>query len=87
MVITTAEIIFDPLHQTAIAEIADPTRRGRAYGVVGMAQLMGVAFGPLVGGSLLDLLDDHVTIWALIASIGLAQAIAFGAFVRLRRRA
>jgi MFS family permease len=86
MVITAAEIVFDPSHQTAIAEIADPTRRGRAYGVVGMAQLMGVAFGPLTGGALLDLLDSHVAIWALIATIGIAQAITFGLFVRLRRR-
>jgi MFS family permease len=86
-VITTAEIVFDPSHQTAIAEIADPARRGRAYGVVGMAQMLGVAFGPLVGGALLDLLDSHVAIWAAIASIGIAQAITFSAFIRLRRRA
>jgi MFS family permease len=86
MVITAAEIVFDPSHQTAIAEIADPTRRGRAYGVVGMAQLMGVAFGPLTGGALLDLIDSHVAIWAVIATIGIAQAFTFGLFVRLRRR-
>ncbi len=85
-VITAAEIVFDPSHQTAIAEIADPTRRGRAYGVVGMAQLLGVACGPLTGGALLDLLDSHLAIWAAIASIGVAQAATFGLFVRLRRR-
>ena len=86
MTITCAEIVFDPSHQTAIAEIADPARRGRAFGVVGMAQLLGVAFGPLVGGVLLDTFPDDRVVWALIAAIGLAQALTFGLFVRLRRR-
>ncbi|HTJ44232.1 MAG TPA: MFS transporter [Kofleriaceae bacterium] len=85
-VITCAEIIFDPSHQTAIAEIADPLRRGRAFGVVGMAQLVGVAFGPLTGGILLDTMPSATWIWACIATIGLAQAATFALFVRLRRR-
>jgi MFS family permease len=85
-VITCAEIVFDPSHQTAIAEIADPERRGRAFGVVGMAQLLGVALGPLVGGSLLDALASSTWIWAAIASIGVAQAATFALFVRMRRR-
>jgi MFS family permease len=84
--ITCAEIVFDPSHQTAIAEIADPARRGRAFGVVGMAQLMGVALGPLTGGVLLDTFSDDRVVWAAISAIGLAQALTFALFVRMRRR-
>lgn len=86
LVITLGEIVFDPSHQTAIAEIADPTRRGRAYGVVGMAQLIGVACGPLFGGVLLDNLASHTAIWATIAVIGVAQAGVFALFIRARQR-
>jgi MFS family permease len=85
LVITLGEIVFDPSHQTAIAEIADPTRRGRAYGVVGMAQLVGVACGPLFGGALLDSVASHAIIWAAIAAVGAAQAGVFALFIRARR--
>jgi MFS family permease len=86
-VITSAEVLFAPAHQTAIAEVADPAHRGRAFGVVGFAQLIGVAIGPLVGGVLLDTIGarHHVVMWALIAGLGAAQAACFTAFVRKRR--
>ena len=51
-----------------------------------MAQLMGVALGPLVGGVLLDTFDSNRAVWAAISTIGLAQAVTFALFVRLRRR-
>lgn len=83
IVITSSEVMFSPSHQTAIAEIADPAQRGRTYGVVGFAQMAGVAVAPLVGGILFDTIGDHhVAMWALIASIGILQAMCFAAFVR-----
>jgi len=86
-VITLAEIVFTPAQQAAIAEVADPDRRGRAYGVVGMAQILGVACGPLVGGVLLDTIGGRpVLLWAAIASLGLVMAAIFGLFRRLQRR-
>lgn len=90
MTLTGAEVIFDPSHQTAIAEVADPKRRGRTFGVVGFAQTVGIALAPLCGGILLDAFGSHgtsghVTMWALIACFGLGQAACFAAFVRRRR--
>jgi MFS family permease len=88
LTLTSAEVLFDPAHQTAIAECADPAHRGRTYGVVGFAQTLGIALAPLVGGILLDTIGDHhVWIWLGIASIGVAQTACFLAFVRRRARA
>lgn len=88
LVITCAEVLLDPSHQTAIAMVADPARRGRAFGVVGFTQMVGVACAPLVGGGLLDGIGHHhVVMWGLIACIGVAQAAAFTVFIRrLNRR-
>lgn len=83
LVITCAEVLLDPSHQTAIAMVADPARRGRAFGVVGFAQMLGVACAPLVGGALLEGAGPHhVVMWSVIASIGAAEAIAFTVFIR-----
>lgn len=85
--ITAAEVVFNPAHQTAIAEAADPTRRGRAYGVVAFVQMVGIAIAPLFGGLLFDTIGDHhVAMWTTIGVIGLAQTLCFSAFVRQRRR-
>ena len=83
--LTGAEIMFDPAHQTAIAEIADPAHRGRTFGVVGFVQTLGIAIAPVIGGALLDVLGDHhAAMWALIACFGLGQAACFTAYVRRR---
>jgi MFS family permease len=83
LVITCAEVLLDPSHQTAIAMVADPARRGRAFGVVGFAQMVGVACAPLVGGALLEGTGHHhLVMWSVIASIGVAEAIAFTVFIR-----
>jgi len=88
MVLTCAEVLFDPSQQTAIAEAADPAHRGRAYGVVGFAAMIGVAFAPLLGGLLLDGIGDHhAVMWLAIAAIGGAQTVCFIAFVRRRAAA
>jgi MFS family permease len=85
MTLTGAEVIFDPSHQTAIAELADPAERGRTFGIVGLAQMVGIAFAPLVGGILLDTIGDHhVAMWCVIACFGVGQTACFTAFVRRR---
>jgi MFS family permease len=87
-VITCAEVLLDPSHQTAVAQVADPARRGRAFGVVGFAQMLGVASAPLAGGALLEGIGGHhVAVWGVIASFGVACALAFTVFNRrLARR-
>ena len=83
LTITSAEVVFSPAHQTAIADVADPARRGRTYGVVGFVQMVGIAVAPLLGGILLDTIgDQHAAMWATIATIGGLQTLCFFAFVR-----
>ncbi|HEY5951102.1 MAG TPA: MFS transporter [Kofleriaceae bacterium] len=83
MAITVGEVLFAPAHQTAVAVVADPIQRGRAYGVVGFSQMLGIAIAPLIGGVLLDAIGHHhVAMWSVIACIGIAQSVCFAAFVR-----
>jgi predicted MFS family arabinose efflux permease len=83
LMLTGAEVLFDPAQQAAIAEVADPAHRGRAFGVVGFASMIGIAFAPLFGGLLLDGIGDHhVAMWLTIATIGGGQTLCFFAFVR-----
>jgi MFS family permease len=85
VILTCAEVLFDPAQQTAIAEVADPARRGRAFGVVGFTSTVGIAFAPLLGGRLLDAIGDHhLAMWLAIATIGAGQTVCFLAFVRRR---
>jgi MFS family permease len=83
LVLTCAEVLFDPAHQAAVAAVADPARRGRAFGVVGFASTIGIAFAPLLGGFLFDTIGgDHLAMWLTIATIGGAQTLCFFLFVR-----
>lgn len=85
VLLTCAEVLFDPAQQTAIAEVADPARRGRTFGVVGFTQMIGIACAPLIGGVLLDTVGDHQRLmWALIACFGAGQTACFVAFVKRR---
>jgi MFS family permease len=83
LMLTGAEVLFDPAQQAAIAEVADPAHRGRAFGIVGFASMIGIAFAPLCGGLLLDAIGDHhLALWLTIATIGGGQTLCFVAFVR-----
>jgi MFS family permease len=85
LVMTVGEVVVSPSHQTAIAAIADPAQRGRTYGVVGFAQMLGVALAPLFGGVLLDAIGDHHgAMWLTIATLGCVQTLYLFAFVRRR---
>jgi MFS family permease len=86
LVITMGEVVLSPAHQAATADLADPANRGRTYGVIGFAQMLGVAFAPLLGGLLLDAIGDHHgAMWLTIATLGCAQTLYLFAFVRRRR--
>jgi predicted MFS family arabinose efflux permease len=83
--LTCGEVLFNPAHQTAIAESADPARRGRAYGLSAFVQMIGIAAAPLAGGALLDTIGHrHAAMWLAIAGIGVAQTVCFTMFVRRR---
>lgn len=84
--LTCGEVLFNPAHQTAIAETADRARRGRAYGIAGFVQMVGIALAPLAGGALLDTIGGHhAAMWLAIAGIGVAQTACFALFVRRRQ--
>ncbi len=84
--LTCGEVLFNPAHQTAIAETADRAHRGRAYGIAAFVQMVGIAVAPLTGGALLDTIGHHhAAMWLAIAGIGVAQTACFALFVRRRR--
>ncbi|HWO24556.1 MAG TPA: MFS transporter [Kofleriaceae bacterium] len=83
--LTCGEVLFNPAHQTAIAETADRARLGRAYGIASFVQMVGIAGAPLLGGVLLDTIGHrHAAMWLAIAGVGLLQVACFTAFVRRR---
>ncbi|MBK7538343.1 MAG: MFS transporter [Myxococcales bacterium] len=85
-VITCAEMLFAPAHQATIAELAAPGARGRMFGVVGFAQLLGIALAPLTGGLLLDAIGQHsVALWLSLATLGLGQTFCLWRFARCPR--
>ena len=84
--LTCAEVVFDPAHQAAIAESADPTRAGRAFGIVSFVQMIGIAGAPLIGGLLFDIIGSHhLAMWGAIALFGVGQTACFTVYVRRRR--
>ncbi len=86
-VITCAEVLFAPAHQTAAAETGDAARRGRTFGVVGFCQMLGVACAPLLGGILFDQIGDHhLWMWGVIATLALGLAGVLAVFGALHRR-
>ncbi len=87
-VITLAEVLFAPAHQTAAAETGDPARRGRTFGVVGFCQMLGVALGPLLGGTLFDQIGGHhLALWGVFSAMAVGLAVTLAIFAALRRRA
>ncbi len=87
VIITAAEVLFAPAHQTAAAETGDAERRGRTFGIVGFCQILGVACAPLLGGVLLDQLGDHhLAMWSVIAGVAAILAVVLSIFAALRRR-
>lgn len=82
---TTAEVVFAPAHQTAAVETGDPQRRGRTFGVISFAQMLGVACAPLLGGTLFDQIGHHhVLMWGVFGLLGLALAGTLAIFNRVR---
>lgn len=82
-VITLGEMLFAPSHQTTVAELSRPGARGRMFGVIGFAQMVGVAFSPLLGGFLLDIIGhDSPALWLTLSILGLGT---FWCFLRFSR--
>ena len=85
--LTCAEIVLAPAQQTAAAELSDAERRGRTFGVVEFAGILGVACAPLIGtGLYYEIGGHHVLMWGAIAGIAALLALNGVIFGRVRRR-
>ena len=86
-VITVGEVVLAPAHQAAAAELGDPRRMGRAFGLLGTMKMLGVAIAPLIGGLVYDHLRHRpLVMWSVIASIAVALAATFTALAAVRAR-
>lgn len=84
VVITVGEVIFAPALTDTAAALGDPERMGRAFGLFGLAQSLGISLGPIVGGLGFDLLRDEPSrLWLLLAGAMLVVGIAYSVFGRL----
>lgn len=85
--ITVGEVILAPAHQTAAVELGDPGRMGRAFGLLGTMQMLGVAVAPLIGGVIYDhLRHRHIAMWCVLAAIPVVLSLAFALLAAIRGR-
>ena len=78
IIITLGEVTFSPTSMAAVANMAPAKRVGRYMGFFGLTEALGWSLGPFIGGVLFDRLTGQpVTLWAIIAAIGVTAALGF----------
>lgn len=78
VVITLGEIIHAPTSLAVVGELAPAKYSGRYMGVFGLAQILGIAIGSLLGGILLDAFPaDPLALWGIIALFGALAASGY----------
>lgn len=78
ILITIAEMVITPSSQSYASKIARPENRGRYLAFYNLAQTFGWAFGPMLGGILLDTFPGRsIFIWGIITFIALFSAVGF----------
>jgi len=86
VVITAGEVVFAPLTPSVVAELSPEDKRGRYMGFMGLSQTLGMSFGPLVGGVLLDAFVTRPPfIWGIIGAVAFAAALGFYRWGAIRR--
>jgi predicted MFS family arabinose efflux permease len=88
--LTAGEVVFSPALSDMAAHLGDPRHLGRAFGLFGLMQQLGLSMGPLVGGLVYDhLRGAHLAMWGTFAAgmvvIGAGYA-AFASHYRLSWR-
>ncbi|MCF8050185.1 MAG: MFS transporter [Desulfobacterales bacterium] len=82
-VITFGEIIMSPAALALTSRLAPEHRTGRYMGIFGFAVAAGWSFGPLIGGTILDVFGHiHPLAWSLIASMAMVPAVGYWVFAR-----
>uniref|UniRef100_A0A7C4TBJ7 MFS transporter n=1 Tax=candidate division WOR-3 bacterium TaxID=2052148 RepID=A0A7C4TBJ7_UNCW3 len=83
IIITIAEMVVTPSSQSYASKIARPENRGRYLAFYNLAQTFGWAFGPLLGGILLDIFAGRSPfIWVTISIVALFSTTGFIIFKR-----
>jgi len=87
VIATIGEVILTPAQESTVADLSDPARLGRAFGLYGTMQMVGVAFAPLVGGVIYDHLRDRpMAMWGTLAGLAFLLALGYARFGSLNRR-
>ncbi len=82
-ILTAGEVIFSPALSDMAAHLGDPRRLGRAFGMFGVMQQLGLAMSPLVGGLLFDeWRGQHVAMWSGLAAGMAVVGVGYALFVR-----
>ncbi len=78
VIITIAEMVITPSSQSYASKIARPENRGRYLAFYNLSQTFGWAFGPLLGGILLDIFTGRsIFIWLIVSIFALFSAAGF----------
>ena len=78
IIITCGEMIITPTSSSYASIIADSKHRGRYLGFFNLSQTWGWAFGPLLGGILLDTFSGRsLYIWGIISALAILSALGF----------
>jgi predicted MFS family arabinose efflux permease len=85
--ITAAEVVFAPALSDMAAHLGDPRHLGRAFGLFGLMQQLGLSVGPLAGGLLYDhLRQTPLAMWGTL-SLGMAVlGVGYAIFARAHLR-
>jgi MFS family permease len=78
LLISFSEITVLPASMAIVANLSKEKHHGLYMGGYGLFYSLGWSIGPLVGGVLIDLLNNKpVLLWGIIASLGILSALGF----------
>lgn len=77
-IITAGEVLFMPSSSTEAANLAPAGMMGRYMGFIGLAETVGWALGPFLGGVLLNYWPHQpMLVWLPLSSLGIVAAAGF----------
>jgi MFS family permease len=74
---TLGEVLVAPSQQALAAELSEDGRTGRTFGLLGQAQMLGVALAPLFGGAVYDAVESNILLWVIIAGVPLSMTLGY----------
>jgi MFS family permease len=87
VIITIGEMVITPAGHSYASILADPKHRGRYLGFFNLSQTFGWAFGPLLGGILLDAIPGRSPVlWSIISGLAVFSAAGFFVFKKILAR-